>query len=177
MRAPARRTARWTCAPGSCMIVWQSMHTYLDAFRKFAELDGRTSRADFWGFVAWNSIFGVLATVADGFLFPHSRTGRGPLGLAYMAVMASPAWCAMVRRLHDKAISGWWTMLGLVPAVGQFILFRDAGSVGRQGGESVRTAPRHGVRPPAAIRSASREPPAPRHGGLRGGHAGRVPAR
>ncbi len=99
------------------------MHTYLDAFRKFAELDGRTSRADFWGFVAWNGIFGVLATVADGFLFPHYRTGRGPLGLAYMAVLASPAWCAMVRRLHDKAISGWWTMLGLVPAVGQFILF------------------------------------------------------
>jgi uncharacterized membrane protein YhaH (DUF805 family) len=109
------------------------MRTYIEAFRNFAELDGRTSRADFWGFAVWNTIFGVLATVADGFLFPHFHTGRGPVTFAYMAAVASPSWCVMVRRLHDKGISGWWSLLNALPVIGQFIVFLmliQAGDVG-----------------------------------------------
>ena len=99
------------------------MSALIEGIRKYAELEGRESRADYWEFVVWNSVIGVGLSFADHFLFARHGLARGPLTLSYAALMASPAWCFTVRRLHDRNISGWWSLLGFIPAIGQFALF------------------------------------------------------
>lgn len=99
------------------------MSALVEGVRKYAELEGRESRADYWEFVVWNSIIGLGLSVGDHFLFPHHGAVRGPLTLTFTALMASPAWCFTVRRLHDKNVSGWWSLLGFIPVIGQFALF------------------------------------------------------
>jgi uncharacterized membrane protein YhaH (DUF805 family) len=99
------------------------MDGFIEAFRRYAELDGRSSRSEFWWFAVMNTLFGIVAMMIDHGLFPESKAGRGPIALLYGVIVASPLLAVAVRRLHDSGQSGWWLLMSVVPLIGQLALF------------------------------------------------------
>ena len=94
-------------------------------FLKYAEFNGRASRAEYW----WFFLFVVLA---GGVL---SALGNKLAGAFYLATLL-PSLAAASRRLHDTERSGWWQLVALVPLVGLIVLLvfltqksRDAADV------------------------------------------------
>lgn len=94
--------------------------------KKYADFNGRAGRAEFWGFVAiYLAIFfppyllGLILTAADirglGIFFSL---------LAWLVSLALlvPSIAVSVRRLHDRDMSGWFYLLGLVPFGGLVLL-------------------------------------------------------
>lgn len=96
---------------------------------KYATFSGRASRSEYWYFVLFVSLVaGVL--VGIGFAAMNFETQEpstlsviffGAAGLFYLGVLL-PMISALVRRFHDRNISGWWVLglivLGAVPFVG-----------------------------------------------------------
>lgn len=66
--------------------------------------------------------------------------------LAYSLVVAVPTLAVVVRRLHDVGRSAWWLLIGVVPVLGQIVLFVFLVSRGEDG------ANRFGPDPKAAAR-------------------------
>lgn len=80
-------------------------------FLKYAEFNGRASRAEYW----WFFLFVVLA---GGVLAALSNK----LGGAFYLATLLPSLAAASRRLHDTERSGWWQLVALVPLVGLIVL-------------------------------------------------------
>jgi uncharacterized membrane protein YhaH (DUF805 family) len=94
------------------------MEHYINAFKKYAVFNGRTSRKEFWMFVLFNIIFSVAAVILDNILGLSSDSGYGIFSGLYSLVMILPALGAEIRRLHDIGKSGWWIFISLVPLIG-----------------------------------------------------------
>lgn len=80
-------------------------------FRKYAEFNGRASRAEFW----WWVLFMVIISIA-AHLFGETVGSLVALAtlLPYLAVTS--------RRLHDINRSGWWQLIGFIPLIGWLIM-------------------------------------------------------
>lgn len=94
-----------------------------DAWRKYAVFRGRARRREFWLFQFYNLLFGlflVLVEVVVG--LPGGRSGPGPLLGIFQLVMLIPNLAVSVRRLHDTNRSGWWSLVNLVPIIGNIAL-------------------------------------------------------
>ena len=81
-------------------------------FRKYADFQGRASRAEYW----WFALFAFAAAVV---LFAALRPSPGLLvaGGLVVLVLFVPHLAVSVRRLHDTDRSGWWVLLGMVGPV------------------------------------------------------------
>lgn len=111
------------------------------AFKKYAQFDGRSSRAEFWWFQAFY-MCSVLGLGIPGFMLLDSAGNA--LGvllfiLAGLVILASiiPGLAVTVRRLHDTDRSGAWMLIGMIPIVsyiGGFVLlcfYASEGDAGR----------------------------------------------
>jgi uncharacterized membrane protein YhaH (DUF805 family) len=83
--------------------------------RKYADFDGRASRAEYWYFILFTVLIAVVAGVIDGLLGT-----TGVLAIIVNLGFFLPSLAAYVRRLHDTGHSGWWilislTIIGLIP--------------------------------------------------------------
>jgi uncharacterized membrane protein YhaH (DUF805 family) len=69
-------------------------------FTKYAVFKGRASRSEFWWFVLFATILGILI---------HALS----IGLWLLSciVLLLPNLSVSVRRLHDRGITGWWLLL------------------------------------------------------------------
>lgn len=86
--------------------------TYLMT-RKYCCVHGRAGRAEYWQWVlACLLIFWTLGLVGHCFHHPYL-----PPFLFFLAAFL-PGFCAASRRLHDRGLSGWWQLLGLIPIAG-----------------------------------------------------------
>ena len=90
----------------------------------YANFSGRARRSEFWWWwLAVVLVGGVFAAVAalfgSGILGDLTRIGYWLFGLATIV----PTLAVSVRRLHDIGRSGWWILIGIVPVVGNLILF------------------------------------------------------
>jgi uncharacterized membrane protein YhaH (DUF805 family) len=88
----------------------ESMNWYFEVLRKYAVFKGRARRKEYWMFVLFNIIIGLIL----GFI--------GILGTLYMLAVLLPSLAVGVRRLHDAGRSGWWLLIGLVPIIGGIVL-------------------------------------------------------
>jgi uncharacterized membrane protein YhaH (DUF805 family) len=99
---------------------------------KYATFSGRASRSEFWWFQLFYSLVlmipGFLVGIAIGASF-NRQAGPSPLVIAigvigglFMLAMLLPQIALMVRRFHDRNISGWWylalAILGFIPYLG-----------------------------------------------------------
>jgi uncharacterized membrane protein YhaH (DUF805 family) len=86
-------------------------------FRKYVVFNGRSSRSEYWWWVLFTIIAGIVFGLVDNII------GTYPLLflLSTLAVIL-PDLAVTVRRLHDRDKSGWWVLIGLIPLIGSFII-------------------------------------------------------
>ena len=95
-------------------------------FKKYATIEGRASRSEFWWFTLFSVLGGILFDVLDavlGWQFgePDIFGNRaGVLNLLFNLAVLVPIVCVTARRLHDVNRSGWWmliplTVIGIIP--------------------------------------------------------------
>lgn len=104
-------------------------------FGKYITFSGRARRSEFWWFVLFTYVAGLVCLVIDLSLFGEavtvttdtsasvtSETQFAPLTSIFWLVVLLPTISVAVRRLHDTDRTGWWYWIGLIPLVGVIIL-------------------------------------------------------
>lgn len=122
------------------------MNYYTDVLKKYATFSGRARRKEYWMFVLWNFIIGLVLNVLSSVFV---KAGIAPLTLLlygvtilyYLAVVI-PSLAVLVRRLHDTGRSGWWVLIGLVPIIGGIVLIIFAVMDGQPGDNAYGSNPK-----------------------------------
>lgn len=112
-------------------------------WRGYLQVRGRTSRDEFWWFVAFCALVFLLCSAVDAGLGNHGPFGSrvyvvgtqivtlaqyyqpGWLQVLAVVVLTPPLISVQVRRLHDCGVSGWWwwlTLLNVACGLGTWIL-------------------------------------------------------
>lgn len=99
------------------MSVWNG---FLSACRNYANFSGRARRTEYWGFVLFLALFGMVANVLDSVIFGTSIYVSGPIATILALAAIIPSLAVFVRRMHDIGKSGWnylWclTIIGFIP--------------------------------------------------------------
>ena len=95
------------------------MNWYLKALKQYADFNGRARRTEYWMFILFNMIFGVVAIVIDNILgTADHNVGYGVIYALYSLAMLIPGLAVLVRRLHDVGKSGWMMFILLIPLIG-----------------------------------------------------------
>ena len=99
------------------------------ALSKYATLQGRASRPEYWWWVlALVILFAILRLVDGALVAPllgfeaFSEDAGQPISMLVSLGLLLPAISVSVRRLHDVDKSGWWLLLAFVPVIGALIL-------------------------------------------------------
>jgi uncharacterized membrane protein YhaH (DUF805 family) len=132
--------------------------SFQDAIRtclqqKYADFNGRARRSEFWFFILFTAIVGIVGSILDAIfgLRGGAFGGTGPIqGLLELAVLV-PTLAAGARRLHDTGRSGWWQLIGLVPVAGWIVLlvfFVQDSQAANQHGPSPKAAAGYSQAPP-----------------------------
>ncbi len=98
------------------------MSWYLEALKKYAVFGGRSRRKEYWYFVLFNIIVGIVLAAIDALLGTLGSSGVGLLGGIYSLAVLIPTLAVTVRRLHDTDRTGWWILIALVPLIGTIVL-------------------------------------------------------
>lgn len=104
-------------------------------FANYATTDGRASRSEYWYWVLFDVVAGVIFGVVDGMLAINA------LSIVYDLAVFLPSLAVSVRRLHDIDRSGYWAALSLVPILGWIVLIFWACTPGTPGPNSYGRAP------------------------------------
>lgn len=89
------------------------MKHYFDAFNRYFEISGRSTRRQYWMFYLINIIALILFLAIDiivGFESPFFYTG-------YAIGAIIPCFTVAIRRMHDSGRSGWWVVVPVVNLV------------------------------------------------------------
>lgn len=99
------------------------MDWYISAFEKYATVNGRASRKEYWCFVIFHLFF-ILTFGFIDFLIGafYAKLGIGLLSGMYVLFSFSPAISVAVRRLHDTGRTGWWLLFYLIPLIGAIVI-------------------------------------------------------
>ena len=82
-------------------------------FSKYGTFDGQASKGEFWYWILFTCICGVVATVIDVFVIGIPVESYGPAYLIGSLALFLPSISVAARRLHDVGKSGWWQLIGL----------------------------------------------------------------
>lgn len=81
-------------------------------FQKYADFNGRASRAEYW----WFALFAFVVSIV------LSAAGAGLISGLFSLATLVPSLAVGVRRLHDLGKSGWFLLISLIPLIGALIL-------------------------------------------------------
>jgi uncharacterized membrane protein YhaH (DUF805 family) len=90
----------------------ENLDYFTDAFKKFAEFTGRTSRKPYWMFVLIYVAIYIVLLILDKII------GTAILGSIFSLATLVPSLSIGARRLHDTGRTGWWQLLALIPLLG-----------------------------------------------------------
>lgn len=93
------------------------MQWYLKVLQNYVGFSGRARRTEFWMFVLFNFLAGIVLGILDSILGTDRLLG----GLYSLAILL-PTLALWSRRLHDTGKSALWLLIGLVPLVGIVVL-------------------------------------------------------
>ena len=80
-------------------------------FNKFAVFSGRASRSEFWFFVLFGFLGGIIAIIIDVMILGYPYEENWPINLIFSVAIIIPSIAVAARRLHDINKSGWWQLL------------------------------------------------------------------
>jgi len=103
------------------------MKWFLLALQKYAQFDGRSRRKEYWMFVLFNFLFGIVASALDEVFGLSFDGNNGALSSLLSLFLFVPNISVTVRRLHDTGKSGWLLLLWIVPFI--FVGFGAAMSI------------------------------------------------
>lgn len=99
------------------------MSWWLMGLRRYADFSGRSSRKEYWMFVLFNMIFGIVAIVLDNIIGTAIYgVGYGAVYIIYLLAVMIPGLAVSVRRLHDVGKNGWFILVSLIPIIGSIWL-------------------------------------------------------
>lgn len=100
------------------------MNYFIDCLtKKYACFSGRARRQEYWMFVLFNFIAGIIIGVIAGVLVSVTNvTAFAYLGSIYNLAVLIPGFAVHFRRLHDTGRSGWWWLLAFIPIIGWIVL-------------------------------------------------------
>ena len=94
-----------------------------EAFTKYAQFSGRSSRKEFWLFYLLITIASIVLTVIDISIGSFDAVSEfGLLSGIFTLAIIVPSLAVSVRRLHDTDRSGWWLLLSFIPLLGSIVL-------------------------------------------------------
>lgn len=105
-----------------------SMEWYISVIKKYAVFSGRARRKEFWMFLLFNFIIGVIFGILGH--IPGIGSFVKILSYVYSLALLIPGIAVCVRRLHDTNRNGLLVLLGLIPLVGAIILIVFAAQEG-----------------------------------------------
>ena len=82
-------------------------------FKKYAEFSGRASKSEFWWFVLFGLIGGIVTAIIDMMILGYSSESYGPTNIIFNVIVLLPSLSVGARRLHDINKSGWWQLIYL----------------------------------------------------------------
>lgn len=95
--------------------------------KNYATFSGRARRKEYWMFILFNMIFGIVAMIVDNVIGTTIKMdvagqsvslGYGYIYIVYMLAVLIPGLAVAIRRLHDVNKSGWFCFISLIPLVG-----------------------------------------------------------
>jgi uncharacterized membrane protein YhaH (DUF805 family) len=107
-------------------------------FNNYANFSGRALRSEYWWWVVFVWIAGLVANIIDRALgwrvyettVNGLQQGSGPVAAIVGLALLIPGLAVLVRRLHDTDHSGWWFWLILIPIIGWIVLIFFLASAG-----------------------------------------------
>ncbi|GMA18211.1 DUF805 domain-containing protein [Arsenicicoccus piscis] len=93
-------------------------------FNKYVDFTGRARRSEYWWWVLFTTVLGIVAGLLDQLLgtdYSNSSGGGIVQTITSLAVLL-PSLAVLARRLHDTGRSGWWMLIGLIPVIGWIVL-------------------------------------------------------
>ena len=94
--------------------------TFVDAikagFKNFVNFKGTASRSEFWYWVLFTTLVGLVLDQVDQISGLGGDTGMGLSSIASL-VLFLPNLSVTFRRLHDAGFSGWLYALNAIPAI------------------------------------------------------------
>jgi uncharacterized membrane protein YhaH (DUF805 family) len=119
---------------------------------RYFQFRGRASRAEYWYFVLFGFLAGIVADIVDVILFGMRH--RIVSSLVSLALL-TPSLAVGARRLHDIDRSGWWLLLTLIPVIGWIVLFVWAVTRGTPAPNQYEPDPFAAFAPPASSAPAA----------------------
>lgn len=98
------------------------MNWYLEALKKYAVFSGRAHRKEYWMFVLFNLIIGLVIGLIEGIAGIAPESTESVLASIYILAVLIPGIAVTVRRLHDTSHSAWWLLIPFVPIIGYIVL-------------------------------------------------------
>ena len=95
-------------------------------FNKFAVFSGRASRSEFWFFVLFGILGGIIASIIDVMILGYPFEENGPIYLIFTVALVIPSTSVTARRLHDINKSGWWQLLWITIIGGILLIIWNA---------------------------------------------------
>jgi uncharacterized membrane protein YhaH (DUF805 family) len=89
-------------------------------FSKYATFGGRARRPEYWYWVLFGLLVGIVAGTLDAIVFGSTSQ---VFSLLSSLGLLLPNLAVTVRRLHDIDRSGWWMLILLLPIIGAIVLF------------------------------------------------------
>jgi len=95
----------------------------ITCFKKYFTFSGRARRSEYWWFILFSIIIGILLHVVEEFSIPDVD-GDMYFSISYVIIFSlvidilliPPFFAVAFRRLHDIGKSGWWILLiGIIP--------------------------------------------------------------
>ena len=115
-------------------------------FTKYATFTGRARRSEFWYFVLFGALLGIVTNIVD------RGIGSMVTGSLVALALLVPRLAVGTRRLHDTGRSGWWqllglTIIGIIPLIVWWAA--DTNQAGDKYGPSPKGVAGYPVYPPA----------------------------
>jgi uncharacterized membrane protein YhaH (DUF805 family) len=92
-------------------------------FRSYARFSGRASRSEYWWATLALGLTAILCAVLIAGLPSEPITMTIVVSAVVIVALgcALPGWALLVRRLHDADLSGWMSLLSVLPYAGAIL--------------------------------------------------------